>query len=165
MDDSDDSYYRSSFYDEGVAEECFDDYVRRYPPHHHRLHLNLGPDGGDNDDDDASAPWNWRLLRRYGRRFLAASSGIEGPSRIDYSVLSVGVMTLGLIMVVEVLRHRLDVAAVGRPFFKAVLEGVYTERTYEVLVAYRFVALYVKFLYCLRPPTLTQQLLLRFSIL
>ena len=49
--------------------------------------------------------------------------------RVDYSVLSVGVMTLGLILVVEVLRHKIDHAATGRPFFKAVLEGVYSERT------------------------------------
>jgi hypothetical protein len=50
-----------------------------------------------------------------------------GPTRIDYSVLSVTVMTLGLVMMVEVFRHRLDHAAMGRPFFTAVLEGVYAE--------------------------------------
>jgi hypothetical protein len=58
-------------------------------------------------------------------RFLATA--IDGPTRIDYSVLSVAVMTLGLIMMVEVFRHRLDHAAIGRPFFTAVLEGVYAE--------------------------------------
>ena len=46
---------------------------------------------------------------------------------VDYSVLSVGVMTLGLILIVEVLRHRIDHAAVGKPFFKTVLDGVYSE--------------------------------------
>ncbi len=51
----------------------------------------------------------------------------NGPTRIDYSVLSVAVMTLGLIMMVEVFRHRMDHAAIGRPFFTAVLEGVYAE--------------------------------------
>jgi hypothetical protein len=55
------------------------------------------------------------------------STATDGPSRIDYSVLSVAVMTLGLIMMVEVFRHRLDHAAMGRPFFTAVLEGVYAE--------------------------------------
>lgn len=55
---------------------------------------------------------------------------------IDYSVLSVGVMTLGLILMVEVLRHRIDHAAVGRPFFKAVLEGVYSECESSVLHMY-----------------------------
>jgi hypothetical protein len=58
-------------------------------------------------------------------RFLATPT--DGPTRIDYSVLSVTVMTLGLIMMVEVVRHRLDHAAMGRPFFTAVLEGVYAE--------------------------------------
>jgi hypothetical protein len=58
-------------------------------------------------------------------RFLAGP--YDGPTRVDYSVLSVAVMTLGLIMMVEFFRHRLDHAATGRPFFTAVLEGVYAE--------------------------------------
>lgn len=60
-------------------------------------------------------------------RFLAALPPGSQSLRSDYSILSVSVMTLGLIMAVEVFRHRLDHAAVGRPFFKAVLEGVYAE--------------------------------------
>lgn len=59
----------------------------------------------------------------FWHRFLAD----EKYGSVDYSVLAVAVMTLGLIMIVEVCRHRLDHAALGRPFFKAVLEGVYTE--------------------------------------
>lgn len=51
----------------------------------------------------------------------------DDDPRVDYSVLSVGVMTLGLILLVEVLRHRIDHAAMGKPFFKSVLEGVYSE--------------------------------------
>jgi len=47
--------------------------------------------------------------------------------RIDYSVLSVAVMTLGLIMIVELARHKLDHVAHHKPFLKAVLEGVYEE--------------------------------------
>jgi hypothetical protein len=73
-----------------------------------------------NNDDEALStekyPWYDRLL-----------AGEDGDPHVDYSVLSVGVMTLGLILVVEVLRHRIDHAALGRPFFKAVLEGVYSE--------------------------------------
>jgi hypothetical protein len=65
-------------------------------------------------------------------RFLAAAEKDE-PTRIDYSVLSVAVMTLGLVMMVEVFRHRLDHAAMGRPFFTAVLEGVYAECKYPLL--------------------------------
>jgi hypothetical protein len=57
-----------------------------------------------------------------GERLLA-----EESVRVDYSVLSVGVMTLGLIMIVEVVRHKIDHAAGRRPFPKAVLQGVYSE--------------------------------------
>jgi hypothetical protein len=56
-------------------------------------------------------------------RALAAAK----TSPLDYTVLGVAVITLGLILVVELIRHRLDVAATGRPFFKTVLEGVYRE--------------------------------------
>jgi hypothetical protein len=66
-------------------------------------------------------------------RFLAGEKADE-PTRIDYSVLSVAVMTLGLVMMVEVFRHRLDHAAMGRPFFTAVLEGVYAECKYPPLL-------------------------------
>ena len=71
------------------------------------------------DDYDVPQRWLWRYL----------AGGGDEPVRVDYSVLSVGVLTLGLILIVEVFRHRIDHAAVGRPFFKAVLEGVYSERT------------------------------------
>jgi hypothetical protein len=60
------------------------------------------------------------------RRSLAATNE---TLQIDYSVLAVLVMTLGLIMIVEVVRHRLDYAAKNRPFFKNLLDGVYTECT------------------------------------
>lgn len=63
------------------------------------------------------------------RRFLAGSD--EEAVRVDYSVLSVGVMTLGLIMIVEVVRHKIDHSAASRPFSKAVLQGVYSERKSE----------------------------------
>ena len=63
-------------------------------------------------------------------RFLAPLPDDQKPKRSDYSILSVSVMTLGLIMAVEFGRHRLDHAALGRPFFQAVLQGVYAERTY-----------------------------------
>ena len=54
--------------------------------------------------------------------------GKKEEEPLDYSVVSVGVMTLGLILVVEMSRHQIDhYAAHGRPFFKSVLEGVYSE--------------------------------------
>eukprot|EP00977_Amphora_coffeiformis_P009509 scaffold2193_cov171-Amphora_coffeaeformis.AAC.15 len=62
-------------------------------------------------------------------RFLAKEKEEKTSGfRVDYSVLSVAVMTLGLIMVVEVVLHNLDHAAHGRPYFTAVLENIYSER-------------------------------------
>ena len=57
------------------------------------------------------------------QRWLAG----DKPEALDYSVLSVGVMTLGLILCVEVLRHKLDQIASHRAFFKVVLEATYSE--------------------------------------
>jgi hypothetical protein len=58
-------------------------------------------------------------------RWLAAGGGEE--KELDYTVLAVAVTTLGLILAVELVRHKLDIQAVGRPFFKTVLGGVYRE--------------------------------------
>jgi hypothetical protein len=55
---------------------------------------------------------------------------------VNYTVVSVGIMTLGLIVVVELVRHQLDQAAMGRPFYKTVLEGVYSECKYILVAAY-----------------------------
>jgi hypothetical protein len=66
-----------------------------------------------------AAPWPEHSFER----FLAATE--EEP--LDYTVVSVAVMTLGLLLVVEVIRHKLEHAAYNRPFFKTVLEGVYSE--------------------------------------
>ena len=57
-------------------------------------------------------------------RFLAASYGA-----LDYTVLAVVILTLALILVIEVLRHKLDEWASGNPFFKTVLELMYRELT------------------------------------
>lgn len=58
-------------------------------------------------------------------RYLAG--GGDENDDLDYTVFSVAAMTLGIILCVELVRHRLDVAATGRPFFKSVLESVYRE--------------------------------------
>jgi hypothetical protein len=89
-------------------------YYRYYNFHPYSQHYPLTP----YDDDEYLPPWH---------RFLAKIPADQKPSRSDYSVLSVSVMTLGLILCVEILRHRLDYAALGRPLFSAVLEGVYRE--------------------------------------
>ena len=55
-------------------------------------------------------------------RNLAATQSL-----IDYTVLSVALLTLGLILVVEIARHKIDRRAQGRPFARTVLEQVYRE--------------------------------------
>lgn len=55
---------------------------------------------------------------------------LAGAAEKDYTVLSVSVLTLGLILAVELIRHRIDHAATGKFFFKTVLDGVYREREY-----------------------------------
>ena len=62
-------------------------------------------------------------------RWLADAYGKE-KEPLDYTVLSVAVLTLGLILLVEVVRHGLDHEAKHRPFFKAVLETTYSECTW-----------------------------------
>jgi len=46
---------------------------------------------------------------------------------LDYSVLAVVVITLGLILSVELFRHFLDHHAKNKPFFMAMLATVYSE--------------------------------------
>ena len=46
---------------------------------------------------------------------------------LDYTVFSVVIITLVIVLVVEVLRHQLDVAASGNQFFQRVLERMYQE--------------------------------------
>jgi len=52
-----------------------------------------------------------------------------GAPTVDYSVISILIITLGVVLAVEVLRHQLDVAASGHPFFHTVLELMYRELT------------------------------------
>lgn len=56
-------------------------------------------------------------------RLLAA----EETAPLDYTIFSVVILTLCIVLVVEVLRHQLDVAASGNPFFQTVLELMYRE--------------------------------------
>ena len=63
----------------------------------------------------------------FAARSLAAQAVGETYEGLDYTVVSVAVSTLGLLLLVELIRHQLDHAAIGRPFFMAVLEGVYSE--------------------------------------
>lgn len=65
----------------------------------------------------------------YGSTYSDDGGGYDSkaPIPLDYSVLAIGVLTLGLILLVEVCRHALDHAAHYKPFFKAVLQMLYSE--------------------------------------
>ena len=70
----------------------------------------------------------WITTRSLSAQAMGATYEAEG---LDYTIVSVAVATLGLLLVVELTRHQLDRAAIGRPFYKAVLEGVYSECEYQ----------------------------------
>jgi hypothetical protein len=80
-------------------------------------------------DADADAYERW--LSGVGAAAAYGGSAKQTHEPVDYSVLCVGVMTLGLILCVEVIRHRLDHEAAHRPFFKVVLEVTYSECEYR----------------------------------
>lgn len=58
----------------------------------------------------------------------------SSTSKYDYSVLAVALITMGLIVPVEIVRHKVDHRAVGRPFAKTVLDFLYSECEYEYLL-------------------------------
>lgn len=53
------------------------------------------------------------------------------PPKYDYSVLAVALITMGLIVPVEIVRHKIDHRAIGRPFAKTVLDFLYSEREFS----------------------------------
>jgi hypothetical protein len=81
--------------------------------------------------------WNHRHLQYDHQNQNDTYGGYESSSfddekkskilLIDYGVLSVAALTLGLILVVEVVRHKLDHWAGNTKFYHAVLERVYEE--------------------------------------
>lgn len=55
----------------------------------------------------------------------------DSVARSDYSILSVSVITLGLILMIEFARHKMDHFVKHREFARAVLDQVYEERKSE----------------------------------
>lgn len=114
-------------------------------------------------DDGAFSYWDgpYRTLAEESSSSSSSYGYGDGYKKeaepLDYSVLSVGVMTLGLILFVEVIRHQFDHAAKGRPFFKTVLEGVYSEcKCEEIRVAhqwYEVIPLFVSYRLVLKLPS------------
>ena len=64
----------------------------------------------------------------YGTGYDYDYSNGATPPKYDYSVLAVALITMGLIVPVEIVRHKIDRRAIGRPFAKTVLNFLYSER-------------------------------------
>ena len=70
------------------------------------------------------------------QRLLGGGGGEEdgeamaGPPAVDYAVVGVIVITLGLVLVIEVLRQKLDAATSGHSFSKVLVELMYREREF-----------------------------------
>ncbi len=56
-------------------------------------------------------------------RQLAGGGAIE----LDYTIFAMAVLTMGLLLIVEVIRHGIDRMAQGHDFFETVLKTVYHE--------------------------------------
>lgn len=58
----------------------------------------------------------------HSHRYLAGGDPI-----IDFTALSMAVVTMSLLMIVAILRHKIDHLARGKEFFENVLEAAYHE--------------------------------------
>lgn len=67
----------------------------------------------------------------YGDPYASSSYGYgekkEYGEDFTYGAMSVAVVTLGLVIVIEAILHRIDMSASGKPFYQAVLDAVYRE--------------------------------------
>lgn len=55
---------------------------------------------------------------------------------VDYTILSMAIVAMSLLMIVEIVRHKIDQIAKGKELFENVLEAAYHERKYfQLLVA------------------------------
>ena len=64
----------------------------------------------------------------YHRSLAGGGETIE----IDYTIFATAVMTMGLLLVVEVIRHRIDKIVEGNDFFETMLSTVYHECKFKL---------------------------------
>ncbi len=57
---------------------------------------------------------------------------------IDYTVLAMAVVTMALLLIVAVIRHRIDHLARGKGYFEDVLEAVYHECKFVFFIYIQF---------------------------
>ena len=109
--------------------------------HDHQDHYDYYDDYSSNHSDMSSSTSSWFDSSSSSSPFLDFQRLLAGKSKggeeepLDYSVLSVGVMTLGLILVVEIGRHYIDHKVHGKPFSQAVLDNVYSECKYDLCLS------------------------------
>lgn len=73
-----------------------------------------GDDQKDSSYGSTTAGYVASAKKKYGDDFF-------------YGAMSVAVLTLGLVIIVEAILHRVDMSALGKPFYQAVLDAVYRE--------------------------------------
>jgi len=88
-----------------------------------------------NEYDNSSSYFSHHDSHHQNEHRFLAPDGLRVPT-VDYAVISVVVITLALVLFIEVMRHQLDVAASGNPFFQHVLELMYRECKLYVLFAF-----------------------------
>ncbi len=76
-----------------------------------------------------SIPMDVPLLVEPAERSLAGPGGND-TVEIDYTIFSMAVLTMGLLLVVEIIRYMIDILAEGNAFFETVLRTVYHECMY-----------------------------------
>jgi hypothetical protein len=75
-------------------------------------------------------------------------------STLDYTILRVVVITLSLVLLLQLLRHKLDASSKRMPLFKTVLEGVYEECKSLITCDFLLIRLLMKRIdstYCEKP--------------
>jgi hypothetical protein len=76
----------------------------------------------------------------FSQPYLAMHRQLAGEIPvIDFTVLSMAVVTMSLLMIVAILRHQIDHLARGKEFFENVLEAAYHERKLNHLACRRYV--------------------------
>ena len=58
---------------------------------------------------------------------LLGGAGGGNTLELDYTIFAMAVMTMGLLLIVEVIRYKLDQMTKGSDFFETVMKTVYHE--------------------------------------
>ena len=100
---------------------------------HDRHSAFLGEYDGGVREPEMASPLEFNATHagdEYDHDYMYSESSYSSSPKYDYSVLAVALITMGLIVPVEIVRHKIDHRAVGRPFAKTVLDFLYSECEY-----------------------------------